>query len=196
MKPTILRWVGPVATLAFLLALPVRSPAQSVSATAGQPSPQPAVLSESISTSLSASDSNPPPSPYGYPPNVYNVNPPMWSWTILTVEWQPTLSDPWGPSPGGDSTSINQPDSSVPDATLTGSFTYAGYWRVTAQVQVNYNDSPGPDTWTGTATVQAVMTVVQVLFQPSCFAVAANQSDSLGVVILPRAYARPKRGEN
>lgn len=67
---------------------------------------------------------------------------PIWSWVVVSVDYS---SDgvTYVPSPGGDHTSIDQPDNTVADATLIASFDTAGFWQVTVQATATYYTNGG-----------------------------------------------------
>jgi hypothetical protein len=93
----------------------------NVTASAGMPSPPTMCIGSQGSASLSASVSNP---PSGAPAPIQG---PTWSWAVQQVQYS-TDGMNWAASPGGDSETITQADSGSSTATLTASFSQAGFW--------------------------------------------------------------------
>lgn len=153
----------------------------TVTASSGSPSPNPACVGDSITASLTATISNPPSGgSYSCP-----IQGPYWSWVVQSVQYKALQSDTWGPSPGGDSESIYQPSSNSPDATLTASFSQAGYWMINLGATVTYNDSPCNDVWSGTGITTVTDTVINVSFWPSPVCVVLGQTASLQATVTP-----------
>jgi hypothetical protein len=150
-----------LANVAALLALLLGGPAAfgqgavTVTASATQLAPNPILVGGTATSSLSATVT---------PPTICNytcqLQGPSWYWTLGDVAFSPINCVP-GPAPAGAySASIDQPDPSSPDATLTLSVQQAGTWYITATVSASYTDLPCSDTWSGSDTVMLAVTVV------------------------------------
>jgi hypothetical protein len=139
----------------------------TVTASAGSPDPSPGCVGATATSSLSASATSPTP-PYGC-----ELVDTQWSWDVQTVQFS-SDGTTWAGSPGGDSESVSQPDPTSADATLSASFTQAGYWKITLAATVTYTDSCG-NTWSGTGTTTVSLTAVSVAFSPDPAAIPGRR---------------------
>jgi hypothetical protein len=144
-------WRLPAVGAAFLALLPVAAYATasplSVQAGPDSFSANPADAGVQASAHLTALVTNPP-----QVQSQAQLVGPAWAWAIQSVQFEAPGAQGWSTAGAAYyQATIDQPDPSLPDATLTASLLRAGNWQITVVVTVDYSDNLG-NTWHGTAT--------------------------------------------
>jgi hypothetical protein len=152
----------------------------TVYASAGAPSPNPTCVNQTIATPLSASVSNPSTS------QGCTLQTPNWFWVIISVEYS-TDGTSWSPT-GEGSVWIDQPDPSSSAATLYGTFSQGGYYRVTVQASVTITDSCN-NVWSGSGTTSVIMIAASVSFSPDPVSIAVEGTATVTATVIPSSVS-------
>jgi hypothetical protein len=125
------------------------------------PPPGPVAAGDNTMYPLTARLYNPPQADYSGP-----VLGPYWQWWVVGVSYS-TDGSSWGTPPASAtysaSVTVNSPppaDTNTSAATLTASFSQAGFWLVTVEVDVSFTDSTGAVIIDATCTQDVVFSVV------------------------------------